>query len=79
MRVLSCQEAGGFVPINIAVSIESKAELQALYQLGSHSDTIARLVEARANFVDVEAVQDDVRKFLDGLCEALSAYHARHC
>lgn len=76
MKVVSTQEAG-FVPITVALSIETKAELEALYQLGNHATLVSEQVGVR-NTLN-EDVKPTLQQFLDGLYEALSAYHTRYC
>lgn len=77
MRVLSTQESGGFAPITVALSIETKAELEALYQLANHATLVSEQVGVR-NLLH-EDVKPKLQEFLDGLYESLSAYHSRYC
>lgn len=74
MRVLATQEGGGFVPITIAVSIESREELKAIYELGNAAVSVAIAITGCS-----DANRDSVQEFLDGLYNQLSAYHTRHC
>lgn len=76
MKVLSSQESPGFTPINVALSIESRDELQALYQLGNCAHAVSEHVQS---LIDVGGVNTDICKFLAKLFEELSAYHTRHC
>lgn len=78
MRVLATQEFAGFAPITVALSIESREELNAIYQLANYNNAVSQVLIERCHLCG-DTAPEQARQFLESLYEALSAYHTRHC